>query len=466
MTPEEAAASFEYKYNLKAYFKGLTQPQREFVNDPAKRRAALCSRRAGKTHALLALAILRCLEFPDSHCLYIALTRGSAKKIIWDELKRLNRSLGLGLQFQEVDLTAKFRNGSTFYLNGAETEADIEKFNGVKLRLVGIDECGSFPEHLAKMVREVLRPCLMDLDGEMVLLGTPKDHCRGLFYEVTVGARPGWAVHKWTWRDNPHVPQDWVAREAREEGITEDDPGYQREYCGKWVRSTSRLMYPYDPELNAYEKLPGFASEWHHVVGVDLGWHDETAFAVAGYCADSPILWGMHFEKRPKLSYETIGDDLSRILLGKANYRVCMDTGGLGKTIAMSLQRRLNQKIETAQKTEKMANVAMLRTDLRLGKIKVPRGSPIIAEWDQLLLTEDGQEDPTQPNHLSDAFLYAYRLAKHYWGKTPEKTKSAKEIWTPSNDEMYEKLVAERDRTKQDREDIYGSRIDVNELFR
>jgi hypothetical protein len=415
---------------------------------------------------LLAHIIRTCLDQPGTESLYVALTRGSAKGILWDELKRINRTVEMGLRFNEVELTATFQNGSQLHLNGAETEDDIEKFNGRKLAFIGIDECGSFRPHLEKMVKEVLAPCLMDLRGTMVLIGTPKDHCRGLFYEVTTGQRSGWSVHKWTWRQNPHVPQDWVATEMAAQNITEDDPGYQREYCGKWVRSNERLMYPFDPEINAYEKLPGFASEWHHVVGVDLGWHDETAFAVAGYCADSPILWGMQFVKKPKLSYERIGEDLETLLMGKQIYQVCMDTGGLGKTIAESLQRRLNVKIETAQKTEKLANAAMLRTDLRMGRIKVPRGTAIIQEWDRLLLTEDGKEDPTAPNHLSDAFLYAYRLAKHYWGKTPAPPKTPKDHWSPTNDEMYERHLAERSRQSDRNESIFGTRIDVDELFR
>lgn len=66
----------------------------------------------------------------------------------------------------------------------------------------------------------------------------------------------------------------------------------------------------------------------------------------------------------------------------------------------------------------------------------------------------------------SDAFLYAYRLAKHYWGKTPEKPKSAKDIWTPTNDEMYERLQAERGRMSERKESIFGDRIDTDDLFR
>jgi hypothetical protein len=261
------------------------------------------------------------------------------------------------------------------------------------------------------------------------------------------------------------VPQDWVAEEMAQQGIGEDDPGYQREYCGKWVRSDSSLIYPCDRERNTYTVLPGFASEWSYVIGVDLGWHDETAFAVAAYNQDSPILWGIQFEKYGRMTYERIGDNLDRILVGKKHYQVCMDTGGLGKTIAESLQVRLNQKIYTAMKTEKMANAALLRTDLRLGKVKVPSGSPIIAEWDKLTITADGKEDPTAPNHLSDAFLYAYRQARHYWGKTPEKPKTLQEVWTPSNDVMYDKFVAERERVKSAEESIYGDRINIDELF-
>ena len=209
-------------------------------------------------------------------------------------------------------------------------------------------------------------------------------------------------------------------------GVSEDDPAFQREYCGKWVRSDSSLMYPYDEERNGYTALPIFPAEWHYVFGVDLGWHDKTAFSVFSWCDASPILWGRYFSAKSEMRYETIGEDLEAAIATfgqKAIVDVCMDTGGLGKTIAESLEKRLKRRIQTAQKTEKLANAAMMRIDMRKGLIKVPRAAAIIEEWDTLLLTEDGKEDPTAANHLSDAALYAYRQARHYWGKTREPPK-------------------------------------------
>jgi len=460
-------AALQAKKRLRDYFRGLTEHQRRFILDPATRKAALCSRRAGKTHSLLAYFIRVALERPDSKSLYIALTQGSGRKIIWDELKRINRDVGMGIEFRDSPpFEARFQNGSILYLEGAETEADIEKFNGQKFALVGIDESGSFPPHLEKMVREVLTPCLMDLRGTMVLIGTPQDHCRGLFHDITNTTKlPGWSVHRWTWRNNPYVPQDWVDEECAAQGIAQDSPLYERAYNGRWVREDASLMYPFDPAKNGYETLPLFATEWHYCIGVDLGFHDDTAFAVAGWTEDSPTLWGMETVKRPKMSYERIGDDLMAIIGTKKNYQVCMDTGGLGKTIAESLTRRLGIHIKPAIKTEKLAHAAMLRADLRNGKVKVKLGSPLIDEWDQLQLTEDGKEDPTVPNHLSDAFLYAYRQARHYWGKTPEKPKTPAQHWSPSNDEMYQRHVAERQRQSEAKESIFGQAIDLRDLF-
>jgi hypothetical protein len=376
----------------------------------------------------------------------------------------INQRCGLGLEFNEQRLEATFPNGATFYLSGAETERDIEKFLGRALAIVGIDESGSFPEHLRRLVREVLVPCLMDLDGTFVLLGTPKPHCRGYFYEVTTGARKGWSVHQWTWRQNPHVPQTWVAAEMESEGMTEDDPAYQREWCGKWVKSDGQLLYPYDPKLNSYTELPKLAGDWHHVVGVDLGWHDDTAFAVLAYNEDSPTLYGTQFVKRPHLVPEDMNGALDRLTAELKYFEIVADTGGLAKTIVESINRRWSKHIRTAAKTEKLAHAAMIRSDLRKGLIKVLPNAPIIAEWDQLQLTEDGKEDPTVPNHLSDAFLYAYRQSRHFWGAEPPPPETPG-ILNLSEQDRYDRFVAERTRSKSAGNELFGDAISLDELF-
>jgi len=67
----------------------------------------LCNRRSGKSCGAGLYLYQEAYETPGVSCLYIALPRDSAKKIMWkDVLKPINRKLGLGAHFNETELTA------------------------------------------------------------------------------------------------------------------------------------------------------------------------------------------------------------------------------------------------------------------------------------------------------------------------------------------------------------------------
>jgi hypothetical protein len=87
-------------------------------------------------------------------CLYIGLTRESAKRIMWkDILKDINRQRTLGIQFNESELSAKFPNGSVIYLVGADSNEDErQKLLGQKFVLVVIDEAQAFGIDLRQLV--------------------------------------------------------------------------------------------------------------------------------------------------------------------------------------------------------------------------------------------------------------------------------------------------------------------------
>jgi hypothetical protein len=400
-----------------AFFKGLTAPQLRFIRDPAKRKTARCSRRAGKTYAVGADLVADGLRHGDALA-YIGLTRLSAKKILWDELVKWNAHLGLNISFNISELTASFPSAAKLFVGGADTPRDIERWRGMRFRKIVIDEAGSFGPHIKTLIEEVLAPTLMDLDGTLSMTGTPTASCLGIFHDADTGKIPGWSPHHWTWRDNPHVNQAWVGEEMARRGITEHDPIAQREFNGIWHRGDGRLVYRYGDQ-NLFDALPE-AQDWTYLLGVDLGYWDDCAFAIGAYSADQPALYIVEQLKRPKMSIDQVGACIQQLDERYDISTVVMDTAGLGKTIAESLNDRGGlPTIIPAQKTEKMAHVAMFNGDLHKGIVKVKRSSPVTREWDELQLTDDGKEDPTQPNHLSDAVLYAWRHGRQFLHEQP-----------------------------------------------
>ena len=60
--------------------------QTAFISDPAKLKVALCTRRSGKSYGAGRYLYQEAYRTPGVRCLYIALTRDSAKKIMWKDV--------------------------------------------------------------------------------------------------------------------------------------------------------------------------------------------------------------------------------------------------------------------------------------------------------------------------------------------------------------------------------------------
>ena len=433
MTPSErekkekellALLEVEAKERKKLAFKPqLFAQQAAFIKDPRKLKAALCSRRAGKSHMAGCYVIAEALKHPRSTVPYVALTRGHAKRIMWKTLLELTRPYNPQVNLTELRITLS--NGSDIVLAGANDEATAEVFRGQKFPLVVLDECASFRSHFREMVEEVIEPALIDMNGTLAMIGTPSAACRGLFFDATTQPTSPYSLHKWTILENPFIPhaQTWLNERMAERGWTEDTPAYRREWLGEWVASTDSQVYAFSREKNIAKNIP---QKLDYVLGIDLGYDDETAFVVIGYRSDLPHMYMVESYAKSEM---TITDIVRMIDDLTSRYgiftRIVADTGGLGKQIAAEIRKRYSVPVFPAEKTQKAEFIQLLNDDLRSGKILV---SPIeinfieeitALQWDE---EKEGRfiEDPRFANHRCDAFLYAWRESCHYLSKTPD----------------------------------------------
>src|SRR5262249_11820142 len=157
------------------------------------------TRRAGKTTALALKFIRTMLQYPNSTCRYIALTRDSAKEIMWPVLQAINDRFKLGATFLEGSLTMILPNGARLRLFGADMKNFIRRLKGVKSPAIAIDEAQDFGPHISELIDDVLEPSLADYkDSWLALTGTPGPIPRGLFYDITENHFGDFAVHKWS----------------------------------------------------------------------------------------------------------------------------------------------------------------------------------------------------------------------------------------------------------------------------
>lgn len=403
---------------IDAIINGCTPRQYDFVKDPSKRKTALCGRRAGKTNGIGRHLIEDTGKNPGVLAAYVALTRVSAKRILWAELQRMCHEHGMDVKWNNSELAAEFSNGSTIWLSGAEDAAQIEKFRGSKYIHVAIDEAASYNQHIEPLIFEVFEPALLDYDGTLSLVGTPGPVCTGTFYEATAGKHTKkWSNHRWNVFDNPHIPnaKAWVSNLKEQNGWDDNNPIYRREWLGEWVKDSDSLVYKFDPKRNVISKLPN--EPMQYVVGVDLGYDDDTAVVVVGFTRHSPVLYVVEDFSKSKMIPSEIALFLRAVWSRYNPIKMVVDTGGLGKAIAEEFKMRYQIPVFPAEKKDKYDYIELFNSDLLSRRILITPDCDIQSEWRMLQWDASSTKriiDERFPDHMSDACLYAWRESRHY----------------------------------------------------
>lgn len=447
----------------------LFDKQLRFVRSPHSYKIAVCSRRSGKTVACAVDLLETALNTPDVVCLYITLSRNNAKKIIWPELLRLVRRYQLipdkllKTSIDKTELSITFPNGSVIYCSGAKDSSEIEKFRGLALKKVYIDECQSFRDYIRELIDDVLEPALLDHAGTLCLIGTPGAIPVGYFAEIAgvvdspeaKRAADSWTHFTWTFFDNPFISiksgkthQELLNRVMKRRGVNEEDPTIQREYFGRWVNDSESLLIRYAMEKNHFDQLPE-GIVWNYILGIDLGFDDADALAVIAW---SPAVAETYLVEEKLERKQTISDLTESILDIERRYAVVggiskmvIDQGGLGKKIAEELRRRKAIPVQPADKARKMENVKFLNDALRTGRFKAKMNSAFAQDTFKVEIDKDKCRpdkvvvSDKYHSDIIDAVLYAFKESPAYaYQAPPKKLKPGTKEWADQEvDDMF-----------------------------
>lgn len=455
----------------------LFDRQINFVEDPSRNKAAICTRRAGKTMMWPRYCFIVALEKPKSLIRVWGITRLRTKQLMWQEFLDVAARHRIKVKAHETELTIRLDNGSEIRFVGADKDQQAQRKRGDKTTLEVILESQLFGPFLRTLVEDVVEPCLFDTQGTICMEGTPGPIPAGYWHAITGGpdisgkwegegakvatgrrnemGEPeteligaGWSCHRWSLLDNPFLPHaaEEMARLRKKRSWTADSPTYMREYLGRWVKDDSALFYAFDEQRNTYDvsTLQPWGPGWSHCLGLDIGWKDATAITV----------WGWH-ENDPNL-YEAFSWSQSGVLAGEVMERIeglktrgfniikqVADVGGGGRLYVEDMQARFGISFEAAEKTKKYDHVLIYNDQLRSGMIKIQEGSALALELSALLKDpawepESGKppnEDPRCANHVADSSLYSLRACFNYAFET---VKAAPVFGTPEYEDAVE----------------------------
>lgn len=409
----------EYERSISNVFDRCFLQQRDAATHPSKRKVIRCSRRAGKTELAATKLIHSSLAGPRGISLYIALTRKSAKRLLWSRLKLMCKELSLDYLASETELILKLHNGSEIWLAGANQEDVAETLRGHAYRTVILDECASFRGHIDVLIEEILEPATIDEDGDLWIMGTPSWDFSSYFYKANHNPSE-WSSFHWTLFDNPHItdPKKWVDNLKHRRGWQDDNPILLREYYGLWTKTMDEMVYLFNPLTNIYKTQPTHYA--NKVMGIDLGFEDKTAISIVAHEQDSPVAYVIHTETHYQPLISDIARRAKQLIDEHSIHTVVVDEGGLGKAIAEEFRARYSINCKPAQKRDKRLYIELFNSELKASRILVGEDNPVIDEWNQLTWAEGKQiENQTQPNDCSDSILYAWRESYYYKENVP-----------------------------------------------
>lgn len=434
-----------------AYLAGLSPKQRQVIECRARIITVRTGRRGGKTHLISRWLFKRAQDRAGAICLFVALTRPSAKRLIWSELKKINKLYGLGAKFNGQDLTVTLPNGSQIWLAGATAGPEIEKLRGHAFDLVCTDESGSFGEEFEYLLREVLDAALEDYAGTLAMFGTPNAAAAGAFFDRDTSSAEHIAHFHWTVLDNPFFPRwagrkdwrkvaaAWWAEKKRREGWADDDPVMAREWLALWVRDANRLVYRVDDD-NLIDVLP--QDSYSLILGGDLGWNDQKTIVALACSETTSALFYVDCFARSQMLIDDYAATLKEFMATHKPVAIVCDAGALGVDIVELLRQRHAIPVIAAQKTQKPANIAYLNSALRANIAPKDAPAPVRrlrflpaarAVWEQMRILQwadkwQKKTDQAFREDLADGALYAFRYATNVY--KPDRTVEAPKAGT------------------------------------
>ncbi|MBD5398468.1 hypothetical protein HDR60_03105 [bacterium] len=282
-----AELSYDNAYNIYMILHTLFKKQLDVINAGNGTVLVCCSRRAGKTHMLVATCLIECMRRPNTTCIYIGetmeLTEGLIDSAVNEIVDKCHLQDKKGKRFN----WRKMDNGSQILVRGLSNTKDPDQIRGHKAVIIVIDEFYHLKSDLLEYLqREVLQPMQMDYaDGyKFICAGTPPQ-IKGTYGEM---AWKSWEVphFSWTWEDNPH-PVDIESRRAyvekvlEEKGLTWESSFARREYRGEWAYDDDLVLYPNYKVYNPEEGIPQWKIS-RVFFGIDYGCSDnDSVFGVA-----------------------------------------------------------------------------------------------------------------------------------------------------------------------------------------
>lgn len=416
--------------------------QLDLHDDTAQFKATHTGRRGGKSEGMPRSSVLDILKAGRGQTVLLgAETLKKAKSLHWNKVIEVSNKHNVPLKPDGNDSSWSAPWGAHLRFWGCSDPGAIELARGFDVYAARFDEVASYARLLPNLVESVLEPALGQSGGQLTLYGTPSFTRAGPWFDICVGEKKRkWSVHHWDARSNPFFRPErggavqWFREVLESNGWDWDNATFQREYLGLFVNDSDAQVYRYVSEINDVKPadlLNGRPKHWDrdkwaHVVSLDFGVVDDCSFTTTGSAPHEKNIYTLESFKRDRLLVDEAASIAADVCNRFRPFILVGDTGGLGKPYAEEWNRRYAGRelvpgytlppMVSADKLGKRANIDIVNTEFRTGRLRIVREScqELVEELESLPWADEQRlkEHPAYSNHCCDGLLYG--ALKHH----------------------------------------------------
>jgi hypothetical protein len=452
MSPaDQLTLALDPSYLLRAQHLTPDPWQEELLLSDRRQVLLNCSRQAGKSRAVSALALHTALCRPGSLTLLLSPSLRQSVELfrkVLEGYRAVGRPLAaVGDSQTRLELTNKSR-----VLSLPGKEGTIRSFGGVNLLV--IDEAARVPDDLYRSVR----PMLAVSRGRLICLSTPYGR-RGFFWRAWDQGGDSWQRVCVPWQQCPRITADFIAEERRSMGDSWVDQEYNCSFA-----SLEGLVYPDLEARCAVEDVPAHPGamlsrpqspggnqssggresmpprgRW--VGGIDYGFRNPFCALWGVWDADD-VLWLTHERYVRQATLQDHVPHLPREVLWYA------DPAGAQETASL---RALGFKVRPGH-NDVRAGIAAVHARIQTGRLKILRPACLNLLAEARLYrypagreNQPAAENPREgANHALDALRYLVsridahafqRFRKTHTESAPEPVRpldlSDERLWSP-----------------------------------
>lgn len=276
----------------------LYKPQLEIhdviIRTKVRKIVAKCSRRLGKSFALMAYAISRAVKNPYSRIPFAAPTYKDLKNILIPIVREITKDCPTYMRpvFKVQDSIFVFpANHSEIQMAGVNN-GNAEALRGKEALDCIVDEAG-FVDELRYLVNDVLMPQLIySADGKLILSSTPPISPAHDFVSFLAEAEANNSACSKTIYDNPRLSPSTIVEYAKEAGcdvegdkIVNYSTTFRREYLAEVITDSTHAVVPEFTEAMAQKIVKDWPRPemFKAYTFVDTGYIDFTAAVFCYY---------------------------------------------------------------------------------------------------------------------------------------------------------------------------------------